>query len=175
VKNLLLTGKPGVGKTTAVLRALELAGVPARGFVTGELRGPRGRTGFQLRTLDGRTDTLASVDFPGPPRVGKYGVRLEALERLGVPEIDTALAEGTLLVVDEIGKMELFSRSFRDAILRALDAPVAVLATITRASHPVAQRIKKRPDVQLVEITPSNRESVVQEVLVPWIRDAVAD
>ena len=169
MKNLLVTGKPGVGKTTAVLRALELSGVPARGFVTREIRGPQGRLGFELRTLDGRVDTLASVELAGPPRVGKYGVNLAALEKLGVPEIEAAVSEGLLLVVDEIGKMELFSESFRAAILRALDSSTPVLATITKSRHPVAERIKARPDVQVVEITAANRDTVVQEVLLPWI------
>jgi nucleoside-triphosphatase len=71
---LLLEGRPGVGKTTAVERIAALlrdAGVPVSGFVTREIRKGGQRVGFSLVTLDGEQGTLACVDLPGPPRIGK--------------------------------------------------------------------------------------------------------
>ncbi|NIR00928.1 MAG: AAA family ATPase, partial [Gemmatimonadales bacterium] len=98
------------------------------------------REGFALVTLDGRRATLASVRIRGPHRVSKYGVDVEALESVGVPALEEA-SGARLLVVDEIGKMELLSPRFRDAVVRALDAGRPVLASIMLWSHPFADAL----------------------------------
>ena len=169
MKNLLLTGQPGVGKTTLIQRALERSGVRAHGFYTAEIRKGGQRTGFAIRSLDGEEGTLASVDRRGGPRVGRYGVNLADLERVGVSAILRALEEGTLAVIDEIGKMELFSGAFRDAVWRALESPCPVLGTITKSPDPFAQKVKARPDVKLVHVTRANRDELLEGELLPWL------
>ncbi|MGH7265700.1 MAG: NTPase [Candidatus Rokuibacteriota bacterium] len=159
-RTYLLTGRPGVGKTTCLLAALAALGMPAGGFVTEEIRERGARVGFALRTLDGRRATLAHVDRRGPPRVGKYGVSLEALERLGVPALRDALTGGRLVVVDEIGKMEMASRAFRDAVEEVLRGPGAVLGTILAAADPWADRVKAAPGVRVIEVTRANRDAL---------------
>src|SRR5262249_57444753 len=78
---LLLTGRPGVGKTT-VIRAVADALPRGRlgGFFTDEIRVRGERRGFALVTFEGRRLTLAHVERHGPPRVGKYGADVDALE-----------------------------------------------------------------------------------------------
>lgn len=156
---ILLTGRPGVGKTTVIKRTLALLDRPrASGFYTGELRGPRGRLGFEAVTLDGRKQVLAHVDFPGRQRVSKYGVDVAGFEREIVPSIDPAAQlDADLIVVDEIGKMECFSPCFREAVRRALDSPLPLLGTIGKAGGFIAE-IRARPYVELIEVRPANRE-----------------
>jgi nucleoside-triphosphatase len=156
----LLTGRPGIGKTTCLRAALAALRLPAGGFVTEEIRRRGARVGFALRTLDGRRATLAHVDRRGPPRVGKYGVSVEALDEVGVPALRDALAAGRLVVVDEIGKMEMTSPAFREAVEAALGGPGVVLGTILAAADPWADRVKAAPGVRLIEVTRANRDAL---------------
>jgi len=157
---ILLTGRPGVGKTTVIMRTLALLDEPhAVGFYTRELRGPRGRLGFEAVTLDGRRQVLAHVDFRSRQRVSRYGVDVTGFERDIVPSIDPAAQpEAELIIIDEIGKMECFSARFQEAVRRALDAPLPVLGTIGRASSGFMAEVRARPDVELIEVTLANRD-----------------
>jgi nucleoside-triphosphatase len=158
---VLITGRPGVGKTTLVRRILDALDVPAGGFYTRELLGDDGRrTGFELVTLDGRPALLASVDLAGSRRVGRFGVDVPALERIGVPAIESAVEAGRLVVVDEIGKMELLSTTFQRAIIEALRKHRVLSGTIARSAHPFADELKAQPDTLLHELTETNREQL---------------
>ncbi len=163
----LLTGRPGVGKTTIIQTVVARLGMSAGGFYTEEIRERGRRTGFRLVALDGATGVLASVNISSPYRVGKYGVHLHDLERVGVNALWRAIEQPdvSVVVVDEIGKMELFSSSFREAVLAALGSPKAVLATIMARSQPWVDALKARPDATLVEVTPANRQALPGEIL----------
>jgi len=162
--NLLLTGRPGVGKTTLVRRVLEeLNDIAASGFYTAEIRSAGRRLGFQIITLDGQEAILAHVEIPGKHRVSRYGVDVAAFERVALPSL--ALSPHTrLIVIDEIGKMECFSQLFRQAVLHALVADTPVLATIALRGDRFIEGLKAREDVELVEVTPANREQLVREL-----------
>ncbi|NIM06868.1 MAG: AAA family ATPase [Armatimonadetes bacterium] len=163
--HVLLTGAPGCGKTTiimGVLRLLRESRRPVFGFWTQEILQGGARRGFALETVSGNKGTLASVEWSGPPRVGRYGVKPEVMDRLVVPEIERAIKEadstsGVVLVLDEIGKMELFSKAFQQAVISAFDSKAQVLATIIARPHPFADTLKKRRDVTLITVTPENR------------------
>jgi len=161
----LLTGRPGVGKTTCLLRILERLPLRAAGFYTREIRGAGGRVGFELVTLEGESAVLAHVDRRGSPRVGRYGVDLEALERIGVRAIEAACSGAELVVVDEIGKMELASDRFRAAVLAVLEGPVPLLGAILLAPHPWADRIKADPRATLIPVRVETRDAVVEELV----------
>lgn len=172
-RHVLLTGVPGCGKTTvimAVLRQLRETDRPVFGFWTEEIREGGARQGFALELVSGARETLALARRPGPPRVGRYGVNVEAMDRLVVPEIARAIATassspGVVLVMDEIGRMELFSAQFREAVLSAFDSPARVLATIMARAHPFADSLKQRPDVTLLTVRPENREKVTAQIV----------
>jgi nucleoside-triphosphatase len=162
---VLITGLPGCGKTTLIRKAVADLGVPAAGFYTEEIRSAGRRQGFSLVTLDGRRATLASVQIRSPHRVSKYGVDVQALETVGLPALEEATSGAKLLVADEIGKMELLSSRFREAVLRALDAGGRVLATIMLSRHPFADALKARDDVRLIHLTPDNRGQTLNDVV----------
>ncbi len=169
-KNLLLTGPPGCGKTTIIEKVV--AALPpevAGGFLTRELRRGKGRVGFEVRTLAGGSVTLAHTDISSRHRVGRYGVDVAAFERVGVAALEEAVAAGRLVIVDEIGKMELFSERFCCAVLAALDGPSPVLATITARPHLWCDQIKARPDVELWTVTFQSRDALPKRVL-DWLQ-----
>jgi nucleoside-triphosphatase len=95
-------------------------------------------------------------------QVGRYGVNLEAFERLALPEL--ARRDVDLIVIDEIGKMECTSQGFCRAVENALDAQVSVLATLGIARLPFLQSVRGRPDVELLTLTERNRNALVAEL-----------
>ncbi|MEE9202746.1 MAG: nucleoside-triphosphatase, partial [Dehalococcoidia bacterium] len=105
----------------------------------------------------------------GPPRVSKYGVDLAALEEVGVEALDRAVAGGELVVIDEIGKMELFSPAFRESVRGTVEGGHRVLGTVMQASHPFADAIKAHPRVRLLTLSRATYPQVLQEV-VGWLR-----
>jgi nucleoside-triphosphatase len=162
----LLTGRPGCGKTTLVRGVVESLPLRAAGFYTRELRAPDGRRrGFEIVTLDGQRATLAHVDIHSPYRVSRYGVDVPSIDAVAVPAIQRARQECDLVVIDEIGKMELYSEAFRAAVLAAVDSGKCVLGTILLGSHPWADGIRVRPSVQLFRLSEANRDEVRASLL----------
>lgn len=158
--NYLLTGHPGVGKTTIIKKLLEKLKLPAGGFYTEELREDNVRMGFAVVTLSGFKGVLAHRNFKSRYKVGKYGVGVYTLNRIGVKEVQMCLMEKKIIVIDEIGKMELLSPQFQGVVEKALNADNPVLGTITLAHHPFAQKVKARDDVKIFEVTKENRDEI---------------
>lgn len=168
---ILLTGPPRCGKTTAVRKIVARLKGDVGGFYTEEILEGGRRAGFRLVTLDGHRGVLAHVDSDSPYRVGRYGVELSALDSLGVESIRQTLESKGVVVIDEIGPMEILSKSFRLAVLEALDHGGLVVGTIVRRSTPVTDSIKSRPDVRVFEVRRETFDVVVDRALA-WIRDS---
>ena len=154
---LLVEGRPGVGKTTLakrVISSLQHAGLEVCGFTTGEIRIAGRRVGFDMEPIGGRTKVLAHIDLPGPPRVGRYGVDLAAFESAVLPSLRKT---GDVVVIDELGKMELTSKKFVDEVHHLLESDRVVLTTIHAGRHPVTDRIKRDPGVETWRMTISSR------------------
>jgi nucleoside-triphosphatase len=164
----LLTGLPGTGKTTIIRKAISQSHLHAGGFYTQEIRIAGKRQGFSIITLDGQSAILAHIDCPGPNRVSKYGVDITQLDAVGVAALHRAMNENDVVVIDEIGKMELFSPHFRRAVQAALESDKKVLGTIMSGPSSFTDAIKRHSAVEIVKVTRENRNQVLHEVL-EWL------
>ncbi len=169
---LLLEGRPGVGKTTVARRVVGLLqgqGVPVTGFTTEEIRRGRRREGFAVETIEGQRETLAHLDLPGPPRVGRYGVDLAAFERVVLPVLEE-VPKARVVVIDELGKMELASAPFRTAVGRLFREEVSLVATVHVFRDEFTDALKRRGDVEVMRISASNRDSLPEEIVARLIQ-----
>ncbi|MFQ5761430.1 MAG: NTPase [Candidatus Bathyarchaeia archaeon] len=168
---VFLTGVPGVGKSTVIRRLvdeLENRGFSVGGMLTSEIRTPEGvRKGFEILDLQTRRrGILASVDSVGGPRVGKYRVNLMDLDGVGALAITTAVKTADIVVVDEIGPMELHSTVFKQALREALASRRVVVGTIHRSARdPVLEELRRNPKVTILEVTTENRSNLHARVL----------
>jgi nucleoside-triphosphatase len=169
---LLLTGKPGTGKTALIKEALARTGVKAGGFYTEEIRTGGVRQGFRIVTLDGQEAILAHVSISSQYQVSKYGVDTDSLNRVGVSALLKALKESDLIVIDEIGKMELLSPRFKESVTQAINSGKKILGTIMLNPHPFADEIKRHPEVELLPVTRDSRSEVTRRVL-DWLTESV--
>lgn len=168
-----LTGLPGSGKTTAILRIVDRLmglGVKVGGMYTQEIRERGRRIGFAVKKVGGGEGILAHIDLRSGPRLGKYVVNLNDLEGVGVAAILEAVEKADVVVVDEIGPMELYSEKFRQAVERLLaSSKHAILTVHYRSRDPLVLRVKELAGRRLITLTPENRdrvpEIVVSEVL----------
>jgi nucleoside-triphosphatase len=131
--------------------------------VTEELRESGQRIGFVVETFAGERATLAHIRFAGPPRVGRYGVDLDAFERLALPALRGA-KDAAVLVIDELGKMELASESFRDAVSTVFDGALPTVATVQAARHPFTDALKADSAVDTLGVTRANRDALPQQL-----------
>jgi len=166
ISNFLLTGEPGVGKTTIIMEVLGELNVRAGGFFTQEIKSGKTRKGFQLITLDGQQAVLASVTKKSTYKVGKYAVDLDVMTDVGVPALVDAMKSADLIVIDEIGKMECFSKEFRDVTIRCLGADTPVLGTIQNFASPFINQITNRPDIAIINVDKNNRDDMPVNLLV---------
>jgi nucleoside-triphosphatase len=165
----LITGMPGTGKTSLIKQALTYPDIKAGGFFTEEIRSRGIREGFRIVTLDGKVALLSHINIRSPHRVSKYGVDIRIMDSLGVETLKQAAEQCDIVVVDEIGKMEILSERFKSVILEIIDSGKKVLGTIMLKSDPWVDTIKQKPQVNLLVLTRQNREETLGHIL-DWIK-----
>jgi nucleoside-triphosphatase len=169
---LLLTGPPGIGKTTVIQKVLSGMQVSAGGFYTQEMREHGRRTGFSLRTLDGKEGVLAHIDYQTGYHVGRYGVDITLFEAIAIPALERALEQKELIVIDEIGNMELFSQRFQEMVLRILDqAERDLLGVIHQGSVTFEAAIKNKKDVEIITVNKANRDALSALIITRLMRE----
>jgi len=159
---LLITGPPRTGKTTILLKTVEelkRRGYKLGGMTSQEIREMGIRRGFKIHDISsGREGWLAHVHQSVGPTIGKYRVNLDDLYSVGVAAILSAIENAQILVIDEIGPMELLSAEFQDAVQKAANSPKPMLCTIHyRTHHHLVRQLKCRKDADIIEVTQENR------------------
>ncbi len=165
---LLLTGAPGVGKTTALIKtveALKANGISVGGMVSREVRENGVRAGFEILALtSGKHGWLAHVN-QGGPRLGRYHVNLQDLDSIGATAINEAVQRCEVVAIDEVGPMELFSQKFKQAVAQALMSRKPVLAVVhAKARDPLITEAKQRSDAEIFTVTLENRDYLPKEL-----------
>jgi len=166
IRNILITGRPGCGKSTLIKRLIEGLGGEWKiaGIVTPEIRKNHKRFGFRIiDLLSGEGEILASVDIKSEIRVSKYFVNLDGIEKI-LDKFMESFEEADLFVVDEIGKMELLSGRFRDIIIKILDSEKPVVATVALSKDPFIEGLKKRKDSKVFYLERRGLEKILKEV-----------
>ena len=163
---ILLTGLPGCGKTTAIMKIIaELDCTSPAGFYTEEIRENNNRRGFRWKRIEGSSGILAHVDIKSRFHVGRYGVDVASFEKDVVPILDAEQADVELFVIDEIGKMECFSEKFVAAARRLFASDKSVLSTVARKGAGLISEIKNYPGTQLFKLNHENRDKTIDEIL----------
>jgi len=167
---LFITGSPGTGKTSVLLKTIEVLkarGYSVGGMVSREVRTCGARVGFEILDLSsGRKGWLAHVNQKHGPRIGKYRVSLEDLDNIGAEAIATAVENADIVAVDEIGPMELHSESFKEAVMKSVESRKLVVGTVHwKATDKLMEEIKAREDSEIYKVTYENRGNL-HEILV---------
>ena len=162
---LLLTGNPGVGKTTVLTKtadALKAQGYTVGGMISREIREGGTRVGFEILDLNsGRRGWLAHVSQKSGPQVGKYRVNIEDLSSVGAEAIFAAVENCDVIAIDEVGPMELFSEKFKEAARKALESCKPVVAVVHwKAQDKLIVEARNREDAELITVTSENREKL---------------
>ena len=161
--NIFLTGAPSAGKTTVIKKVIDGLKYPANGFYTEEEKQDGRRVGFLMHTLDGQSGYLAHQDISSDYHIRRYGVSIDNIEQIAVPAI-TPVGD-QMIILDEIGKMECFSELFQQAAVNALNAPNRMIATIALGGSDFIRGIKDREDVEILEVTLENRDTLPALIL----------
>ena len=164
MKNIFLTGPPSSGKTTVIKKIITGLKRPAKGFYTEEIRVDGKRQGFKMITLAGKEGLLGHRDIKSDYTVSKYGVSIENIDNIAVPAIIPD-NQSQIIILDEIGKMECFSKKFKEAALQALDSNNTVIGTIAISGTEFIRKIKERCDMKIIEATESNRHELPDKIL----------
>ncbi|MDI6856115.1 MAG: NTPase [Candidatus Thermoplasmatota archaeon] len=165
-----ITGLPSAGKTQTLLKVIEMLqdeDMVVGGMITEPIIKKGKRLGFYIKDwLNKREGVLAHVDLDSKVRVGKYGVNIANLEKIGVTAISDATERAEVIVVDEVGKLEVESDKFVESVKKALDTDKSVILTLHKKSrNPLLQEIRRRDDVRILEVTPINRSLLPYKII----------
>ena len=170
--NVLLTGRPRIGKTTIIQKFIRQCPVSVGGFFTSEIREHGTRVGFSIEAVrswdqedqDGSGEkyhaVMAHVNSPSPHRVGKYGVNISAIENVGITALREGIRKAKLIIIDEIGRMEMYSELFKKEVKNVFECPLPVLGVIQMKQTPFLDSIRKRNDITVIQVTQGNREEL---------------
>ncbi len=165
-----ITGLPGAGKTYVlqkVIEMLEEGGLTIGGMINDPIMEGRHKTGCSVRDLvTGDSEVFASTDIESRTVVGKMGVDIEALEKIGVAAIKRACEECDIVAIDEVGRLEVECPAFIEAVKEALELGKPMIITIHKKSrNPLLQDIRRRDDMRILEVTPTNRNLLPYKII----------
>ncbi|UCG71102.1 MAG: NTPase [Thermoplasmata archaeon] len=165
-----ITGLPNAGKTQALIKVIEMleeGDQKVGGMITEPITKNNRRVGFYVMDwLTKEKDILAHVDFDSKIVVGRYKVNLHALESIGVNAIESAGETCDIIIIDEVGRMEVESEKFVDVVKKILEEDKPLILTLHKKSrNPLLQDIRRRDDVRILEVTPINRNLLPYKII----------
>ena len=164
-----ITGLPGSGKTFTLKRVIEMLGdgVTVGGMIDEKISDGRHEIGINVCDLQtGKKVTFAKPDVESKITVGNLGVDLSLFESVSIDAIKSACENCDIIVIDEVGKVEVESQAFVDAVKDALDADKPMILTLHKKSrNPLLQDIRRRDDVRILEVTPTNRNLLPHKIV----------
>lgn len=167
--NIFITGPPGIGKTSVLNKVkteIKKIGLVVGGFYCPEIIKNGRRIGFTIIDIEtGESGVLASIKTEGP-RIGKYGVNLENIDKIGVKALEKSLEKADFIFIDEIAPMELQSQKFREAVKKVIEGEKTVIAVIHQKSKDkLVLSLKNRDHALIFEVTYENRDLLDREIL----------
>jgi nucleoside-triphosphatase len=176
-----ITGMPNVGKTQTLIKVIEFlqeSGYVVEGMITEPVFEKKKHVGFYIKDWQtNEKEIFAHIKFDTKDKVGDYGVDINSLERIGVPAVEKAISDSNvdIIIIDEIGKMEMLSNRFCEVVIEALDSDKPIMVTLHKKSRtPLLQDVRRRDDIRILEVTPVNRnllpyklEKIMKEKLPP--------
>ncbi|QOR35180.1 AAA family ATPase [Clostridium sp. 'deep sea'] len=165
-KKIFITAKPRTGKSTAIKKVVDLIGKEnCYGFYTEEIRIDGKREGFKIITMDGREGILASTRSESKVRLSRYGLELDTFEELCISSITNLPNTDKLIIIDEVGPIQMFSESFKKTLIEVIKEPNPIIGTIFFKDHPWIDEFKNRAEVSLIEITFDNRDEIPKKLI----------
>lgn len=164
-KNILITGKVGVGKTTLVKRLLQYISVPWCGYFTERIKDGGKTLGHKMVTSDGRSKVFADRRWEELPQFGQMGVRREVFEQLGVDILRQARQSAELIVMDELGFMEANTENFHHEVFLCFDCALPVVAVIKEAAAHHWSSLLSRQHAKVFDVSLHNRHLLLPELL----------
>ncbi len=176
-----ITGMPNVGKTETlikIVKSLEKHGYIVQGMVTEPVIKNKEQVGFCAINWKTKEKAIfAHKEYDFKDKVDEFGVDVKALDRVGIPPIEQAINDDEIdiIIIDEIGKMEMLSERFCEIVIEALDSDKPIMVTLHKKSRtPLLQDVRRRDDMRILEVTPVNRnllpykiEKIMEEKLPP--------
>ena len=153
-----------MGKTTAIQRVLSLVKVRCGGLFSQAVNKDV-YTNFRLVSVQGPHRGLSSqnlirrFDIPGI-----VGFNLEDLENFANPNVLHALATCDVVVIDQLGTLEVSSEKFKQVVAQVLDSDKVCLATMTSGNVSFLQNIRARKDVSIHSINQNNRMLLPEQI-----------
>lgn len=159
----LLTGKPRMGKTTMIKKLINGIGLEnCGGFYTEEITNLNDRIGFRCVSITGESVEIANVESTSKTRVGRYGINVEQFEEFAVRILQNDLHSKKILVIDEIGFMQMLSKPFQKIVQQIITDEKLVIGTIPLDSHPEIDKIKCLKEVKITSLNELNRDRILE-------------
>ncbi len=165
-----ITGLPHAGKTQTLLKIIEMLEeeeLIVGGMITESIIFRNKRVGFYVMDwLSKKKRKFAHLNIESNIQVGEYGVDMRALDSIGVKAVRTAIEQADVIIIDEVGKMEVESVNFVRAVKDALDSDKPLIITLHKKSrNPLLQDIRRRDDIRILEVTPVNRNLLPYKIM----------
>lgn len=165
-KNIFLTGPLHIGKSTIINKVIQQwPKWKIGGFRTRPVFDNARRCGFIFQSFDGQEDCFAHTEMNSPERFDVYHYDANIFETLGCSTLWRSLSESDLIVMDEIGVMEIRARQFQQMIIRCLDAPVWVIGAFQHRADWFRKLLANRADAVIFKVDSGNRDELAQRII----------